>query len=72
MKRLLLLPAALLLLGMPSHELRASSDRKVLICHIPPGNPENRHEIIVDFHAVPAHVANHGDLIGSCEILIPE
>jgi hypothetical protein len=33
---------------------------KVLICHIPPGNPENAHIISVSVNAVPAHVA-HGD-----------
>ncbi len=36
-----------------------------LICHIPPGNPENAHEIIVDDDAVPAHLA-HGDNLGHC------
>lgn len=72
MKRLLFLPAALLILGAPaSYELRAARDHKVLICHIPPGNPDNRHEILVDFHAVPAHVANHGDTVGPCEIIVP-
>jgi hypothetical protein len=38
---------------------------KVTICHIPPGNPENAHEITVGAPAVPAHLA-HGDLVGSC------
>ncbi|HJS49886.1 MAG TPA: hypothetical protein VJ745_06140 [Gaiellaceae bacterium] len=33
---------------------------KVLICHIPPGNPGNAHIISVSVNAVPAHVA-HGD-----------
>ena len=33
---------------------------KVLICHIPPGNPDNAHIISVSVNAVPAHVA-HGD-----------
>src|SRR3990172_6134075 len=28
---------------------------KVTICHIPPGNPENRHTISVGFSALPAH-----------------
>ena len=39
---------------------------KVLVCHIPPGNPDNWHTISVDQHAVPAHLA-HGDFLGSCE-----
>jgi hypothetical protein len=38
---------------------------KVVICHIPPGNPGNAHEIVVSSNAVPAHLA-HGDKIGGC------
>jgi hypothetical protein len=38
---------------------------KVLICHIPPGNPDNAHTISVDESAVPAHLA-HGDTLGPC------
>ena len=37
----------------------------VTICHIPPGNPANAHEITVDNDAVPAHLA-HGDNVGNC------
>ena len=71
-KQFFLLSAALVLFGSTaSLDLRAAGDHKVLICHIPPGNPENAHEINVDYHAVPAHVANHGDTIGSCEVLVP-
>ena len=68
MKRFLFLPAALLIFGTPAfYELRAApDDHKVFICHIPPGNPDNRHEILIDFHAVPAHLA-HGDTQGSCD-----
>lgn len=40
--------------------------KKVLICHIPPGNPANAHEICVGAPAVAAHVKNHGDPIGPC------
>ena len=40
--------------------------KKVLICHIPPGNPANAHEICVGEPAVAAHVRNHGDPIGPC------
>ena len=39
---------------------------KVLICHLPPGNPANVHEICVGAPAVAAHVANHGDNTGGC------
>lgn len=44
----------------------ASADGKVTICHFPPGNPENAHQITVDWSAVPAHVLLHGDVIGDC------
>lgn len=39
---------------------------KVLLCHIPPGNPDNAHEICVKDRAVDAHLA-HGDFYGPCE-----
>lgn len=38
---------------------------KVLICHIPPGNPGNEHTISVSVNAVPAHLG-HGDHLGAC------
>ena len=40
-------------------------DPKVQICHIPPGNPGNRHTIEVDESSVSAHIA-HGDYRGAC------
>jgi hypothetical protein len=42
-------------------------DREPLvpICHIPPGNPENKHTILVGASAVPAHLG-HGDYLGRC------
>jgi len=43
---------------------------KVLICHVPPGNPPNAHEICVGQSAVPAHLA-HGDFLGECPICEP-
>lgn len=33
---------------------------KVAICHIPPGNPDNAHVIVVGSPSIPAHLA-HGD-----------
>jgi len=36
--------------------------QKVLVCHIPPGNPANAHVISVSPSAVPAHLA-HGDCL---------
>jgi hypothetical protein len=43
----------------------AAAVEKVSICHIPPGNPENAHTIVVGAPAVPAHLA-HGDTAGAC------
>ena len=42
------------------------SETKVLVCHVPSGNPENAHTIEVAESAVPAHLA-HGDTEGACE-----
>lgn len=41
--------------------------KKELICHIPPGNPDNAHTICVSRHAVETHQEHHGDLVGPCE-----
>jgi len=43
-----------------------NNSNKVLICHIPPGNPANAHEICISANAVPAHLTNHGDHLGPC------
>jgi hypothetical protein len=44
------------------------NEGKVLICHIPPGNPENARTISVsdDVETIEDHLA-HGDFLGSCE-----
>jgi hypothetical protein len=39
---------------------------KVTICHVPPGNPDNAHTIVVGAAAVAAHLA-HGDFEGECD-----
>jgi hypothetical protein len=52
----------------PSHDGLAP-DRmggKVSVCHIPPGNPANKHTIVVGAAAVKAHLA-HGDYLGVCK-----
>ena len=41
-------------------------DHKEKICHVPPGNPDNEHNIEVDSSSVPAHLA-HGDYRGECD-----
>ena len=43
-----------------------ASPKKTLICHIPPGNPENAHSICVGNAAVEPHQTLHGDTIGAC------
>ncbi len=62
----------LLLLGLVISALiffsfisKSSNNEKVVICHIPPGNPENAHEIEVSVNTVEAHLA-HGDNLGDC------
>ena len=63
---LVAIPAAgLMILTHPPAKADAGGVEKVTICHIPPGNPENAHEITVGAPAVPAHLA-HGDNVGSC------
>ena len=39
---------------------------KVLVCHIPPGNPDNPQTICISPNAVPIHLAQHGDYLGPC------
>jgi hypothetical protein len=41
-------------------------DKRVTICHVPPGNPDNAQTLVVGAPAVPAHLA-HGDHLGPCE-----
>jgi hypothetical protein len=38
---------------------------QVPICHIPPGNPDKKHTIVVGVSAVRSHLA-HGDYLGRC------
>lgn len=45
---------------------------KVIVCHVPPGNPENAHDICISVNALHAHVGRHGagdhlDHVGSCQ-----
>ncbi len=48
-----------------------TSSSTTTICHIPPGNNENAHEISIGVPAVNAHLA-HGDNLGSCPSGIEE
>ncbi len=49
---------------------RGNGQEKTLICHYPPDNPENYHEIRVATPALKAHLA-HGDVLGPCTGEIP-
>jgi cysteine-rich repeat protein len=48
----------------------ARGDKKVTLCHVPPGNPANAQTISVGEAAVRAHVA-HGDQLGACASACP-
>ncbi len=43
----------------------AHADKKVTLCHLPPGNPANSQTISVGEAAVASHLG-HGDLLGAC------
>ncbi len=50
------------------------SSKTMAVCHIPKGNPDNFHTIVVGTPAVRAHLA-HGDTLGECgdgEIVLEE
>ncbi len=36
-------------------------NHKITICHIPPGNPANMHEITISLNALQTHL-DHGDI----------
>jgi len=46
-------------------DITCGNGKKVLICHIPPGNPDNPQTICVSPAALPAHLA-HGSCVGPC------
>jgi len=48
-----------------TEDIAMSSNDKIVICHIPPGNNQNPRTIEVSVRALDAHLA-HGDFIGSC------
>jgi len=49
---------------------KSSDDKKVTLCHAPPGSPENLQTLSVAEGAVAAHLA-HGDLLGACPAVEP-
>jgi hypothetical protein len=42
-------------------------NKKIDICHIPPGNPDAAHTIRISVNALKAHLA-HGDNFGACDV----
>jgi len=55
---------------LQDHSCQENS-KKVLLCHYPRGNPENRHEICISRSALQAHLRNrsdsaHLDHLGAC------
>jgi len=62
--------AVALIVATPATQAQGRGQEKVTICHIPPGNPDNAHEITVGAPAVPAHLA-HGDTLGECGVVVP-
>jgi hypothetical protein len=42
--------------------------KKVYLCHVPPGNPNNPQTLSISVNAVPAHIPGHaGDHLGTCD-----
>ncbi|TSC72253.1 MAG: lipoprotein, partial [Parcubacteria group bacterium Gr01-1014_70] len=40
-------------------------DQKIVVCHVPPGNPLAKHTIVISKSALDTHIA-HGDTTGEC------
>ncbi|MFM2388001.1 MAG: hypothetical protein RL660_2758 [Bacteroidota bacterium] len=41
--------------------------KKVYVCHVPPGNPNNPQTLSISTNAVPTHIGFHaGDVLGAC------
>lgn len=65
-KYLLLLGVVLIAFTIVSSTRKNNqTNHKVVVCHIPPGNPANAHDITISVNALPAHLA-HGDYEGGC------
>lgn len=49
----------------------------VLICHFPPGNPDNKHSLCIGSAAIQHHIKEHqrrsfGDYLGACIVAQPD
>ncbi|MFB5621774.1 MAG: hypothetical protein ACE5Q7_02430, partial [Candidatus Nitrosomaritimum yanchengensis] len=47
-------------------DVLVTSSSTTTICHIPPGNPGNKHTITIGESALSAHLG-HGDLLNACD-----
>lgn len=46
----------------------SAEGQKATICHVPPDDPSNAHEIVVSQKALESHLRNHpGDQLGPCQ-----
>jgi hypothetical protein len=54
-------------------DVRCGNDNnpKVLVCHYPPGNPDNPQTICISVSALETHLVEHGDHVGVCDALNP-
>jgi hypothetical protein len=61
-----LLGIVLVAFTMISSTKKDVNGEKIIVCHIPPGNPANAHDIEISINALQAHL-DHGDFVGGCE-----
>ncbi len=64
-KLIILISVFSVLTAITGSSAYATPKEKVVICHIPPGNPDNMHSIEVGEPAVEAHL-EHGDSLSYC------
>lgn len=65
MKKSLLVAASVFTLCFMIFGFTSSNQgtKKITICHIPPGNPGNCHEITISVSALETHIGHHGDAL---------
>lgn len=49
-----------------------NNNNKIILCHIPPGNPSNVQTLCISVNAIASHVQNHGCFVGPCVECSPE
>jgi hypothetical protein len=64
----LLLVVSVIGIQIAAFAFTPDNGEKITVCHIPPGDPENMHEIEISAKALDAHLA-HGDRVGSCRTI---